>query len=321
MYKCYNNLDDNENSISILKDILSYDDDYEDAISALALIYYMEQDGEALTKLIRTYEGTKSETLIEKYIVEDPTASEESGTYDDTVTLKLTCESGDIIYYTTDGSEPNQKSKLYDGTPLEITNGTTKIKAVAMNSIGVCSIVIELNFVVEYGAPSAPEVTPISGQYSKGEKVKITVPEKCKAYYTLDGTTPTKSSTEYTEEFEMPEGNTVVSVILINDHEQSSSVTKRNYVVAAQSTHTYESALDLLQKKLIEDKVLTSKDKTIDGLAVEFGYQTKTKVDDVEMIIIKFATKSTTKYYGVGVSTGKIYKVTESGGKYSATAY
>jgi len=321
LYLCYDKLKETDESISILKDILSYDEDYKDAISAIAKLYYDNEYGEELTKLIRNYQDTSNKEAISKYIVSDPEPSEKSGSYDDTVSLKLTCGSGDMIYYTTDGSEPTKKSSLYDGTPIEIGSGTTKIKVIAMNSAGVMSNVVELEYIVEFGAPGTPEVLPTSGTYEKGEKVKVTVPEKCKAYYTLDGTTPSKTSTEYTGEFEMPEGNTIVSVVIINDHEQSSTVTKRNYVVNVKTTYSYDAALSKLQDKLIANGVLKNKTTAADGSSVEFGYQTKTTVDSVEMIIIKYSVKGTSKYYGVGVSTGATYTVVEISGQYKATAY
>ncbi|MFR2513188.1 MAG: chitobiase/beta-hexosaminidase C-terminal domain-containing protein [Lachnospira eligens] len=70
------------------------------------------------------------------------------------------------------------------------------MKAVSANSIGVYSKAVEFEYVVEYGAPST-RCNSASGKYSDGEKIKINnIPDKCKAYYTTDGTTPTSSSTE-----------------------------------------------------------------------------------------------------------------------------
>ena len=46
-------------AVNELKDILSYDEDFEDAVKALADIYYKRGDADNLTKLIRKYENGK----------------------------------------------------------------------------------------------------------------------------------------------------------------------------------------------------------------------------------------------------------------------
>ena len=270
LFKCYENSGNEDEAISILKDILSYDENLE---------------------------------------------------------LKFTFDTGAFVYYTTDGSEPTKKSTLYDGSAIEIKNGTTKIKAVAIDSIGVSSDITELEYVIEYGVPSAPDVSPASGKYSSGEKVTINnIPDKCKAYYTTDGTIPTSSSTEYTGEFDMPDGNTVVSFVIINEHGQSSTVVKRNYNVTAKSTYTYNQAESQLKSVLVSKKVLKSDTVAADGSSVNFVYISKTKVNDIEMYIIRYdviknGNTSTAGLYGVDTSSGKVYTVTGSEGSYSAKEY
>ena len=327
LFKCYENTGNVDESISILKDILSYDENYENAVKSLAQIYYKKEDGENLTKLIRKYEDSSCSNAIKAYVVNKPVPSKEAGSYDDNIELKFTSDTGAFVYYTTDGSEPTKKSTLYDGSAIEIQNGTTKIKAVAIDSIGVSSDIAEFEYVIEYGVPSAPDVSPASGQYSSGEKITINnVPDKCKAYYTLDGTTPTETSTEYTGEFEMPSGNTVVSFVIINEHGQSSTVVKRNYNVTAKSTYTYNQAESQLKNVLISKKILKSESTASDGSSVNFVYQTRTKIGDNEMYIIRYdviksGNTSTAGLYGVDTSSGKVYTVTGSEGSYSAKEY
>lgn len=53
------------------------------------------------------------------------------------------------------------------------------------------------------------------------------IPVGSKAYYTLDGSTPTAGSEEYTEPFDIPEGNNVIAVVIIDSHNQASSVVKK----------------------------------------------------------------------------------------------
>lgn len=327
LYRCYESSGNEDEAVNVLKDILSYDENYEDAVKALADIYYKREDADNLTNLIRKNQDGKCKDAVKNYIVSEPVPSKESGSYDDDVELKFTCASGCVVYYTTDGKEPDSKSTLYDGTGIKLETGTTKIKAVAVNSMGVYSSVADLEYVIEYGAPAAPDVSPASGKYSAGEKVKINnIPDKCKAYYTTDGTTPTASSTEYTGEFDMPAGNTVIAFVIINDHEQSSSVVKRNYNVEVKNTYTYSQAESQLKNVLISKKVLKSDSVASDGSGVNFVYISKTKVGNNEMYIIRYdvikgGSTTTAGLYGVDTSSGKVYTVTGTEGSYSAKEY
>ena len=327
LYRCYESSGNEDEAVNVLKDILSYVENYEDAVKALADIYYKKEDADNLTKLIRKYQDGKCSNAVKNYIVKEPSASKEPGSYDDDVELKFTCDSGCVVYYTTDGKEPDIKSTLYDGTAIKLETGTTKIKAVSVNSIGVYSKVVEFEYVVEYGAPAAPDVTPASGKYSDGEKIKINnIPDKCKAYYTTDGTTPTSSSTEYTGEFDMPTGNTVIAFVIINDHEQSSTVVKRNYNVEVKNTYTYSQAESQLKNVLISKKVLKSDSVASDGSGVNFVYISKTKVGNNEMYIIRYdvikgGSTTTAGLYGVDTSSGKVYTVIGTEGSYSAKEY
>ncbi|MDO5382408.1 MAG: chitobiase/beta-hexosaminidase C-terminal domain-containing protein [Eubacteriales bacterium] len=329
LYECYYNTGDTASATDMLKDILSYDKDNEKALKALAKIYSDNKNGDKLTELLRSYKDSPSLKYLSDYKVSDPVANVASGNYDDTVKLQFASgNDDDFIYYTTDKSEPTNKSTIYTGEPIEIINGTTTVKVVAMNKDNVYSNVVEYTYVVDYKKPGLPSVSPASGNYSEGQKITIdNIPEGSKAYYTLDGTTPTKNSTEYTGEFDMPVGNTVVSVIIISSHDQESSVAKRNYVVNASKTYTYDETLSLLRSKLISKSVLKADgETTTDGSKVTFVYHTKTTVNSVEMYITRMdvtkgGTTSTSGYYGVATKTGKCYKVNLSGGTYSVTEY
>ena len=44
----------------------------------------------------------------------------------------------------------------------------------------------------------------------------LTAEDGCSIYYTWDGTDPTTASARYTEPFEVPEGNNVLSVLVVD---------------------------------------------------------------------------------------------------------
>lgn len=329
LYQCYAATDNTDMSIEVLKDILSFDENNEKAIKALASIYNTKKDGTSLNKLIKYYKDKQGYKYLTDYVVETPKPSVEAGSYDDVIKLQFTENSSSTIYYTTDKTEPDKKSKRYTGTAIEIQSGTTTIKAIAISDIGVCSDVVELEYTVDFKKPSAPTVGPASGTYEEGQTVTIdNIPVGSTAYYTLDGSTPTKNSEEYSEPFTIPTGNNVISVVIIDSHNQSSSVVKRNYVVNKAKTYVYNEALEILKGKLISKGVLKSDGTTAaDGSTVTFVYQSRTTVDGVEMFVVRYdvtsktGKTSTAGYYGVATKTGDCYTVTQNGGAYSAAAY
>ena len=75
-----------------------------------------------------------------------------------------------------------------------------------------------------------PNVMPSGGTYTEPQMITIQMPFDCTAYYTWDGSDPTEASMKYTGPLEMPQGNQVLSVILVNSVGLKSSVYRVNYV-------------------------------------------------------------------------------------------
>ena len=324
LYKCYYNTENYDKAIETLKDILSYDSTYADAIKALASYYYKNADGESLTELINTYKDTSCETYIKKYMVSTPTVNKAGGEYDEDISLTLSASSDCVIYYTLDGTTPTTSSNIYSNTAINLNTGTTVLKAIAVNGIGVVSDMLEEEYVLVYEKPDAPDISPVSGTYEQGQVFAITnIPDGATAYYTLDGTTPTTSSLVYTDEVELPVGNIVVSAIIVSSHDQVSSVTKRNYVITATLTYTNLEALTLLQSKLITNGVLKNSTTIANGDTAEYKYVTSTEINSVSLYIYQLndkVTGTTIGTYGIGINTGSIYLITGSEGSYQATA-
>lgn len=88
---------------------------------------------------------------------EAPTASKDSGNYDESFDVELTAESGCEIYYTTDGSKPTTESPKYNGaitvtgTPGESTK--TTIRAIAVKD-GMSSEIAEYEYTLHIPSPS-----------------------------------------------------------------------------------------------------------------------------------------------------------------------
>lgn len=155
---------------------------------------------------------------------------EEDKIYDEVQALELTSE-GNSIYYTIDGSTPTTASKNYSG-PIKLEEGTTTVKAIAVNADKIPSVVVTKEYTVAFPMADAPSVTPSTGQYEEAQKIKVIVPDKYEAYYTVDGSDPDLESIrtiKYSGEIDMPEGSTIFKVVLVDQNGRISDMTIRNY--------------------------------------------------------------------------------------------
>lgn len=174
-----------------------------------------------------------NDSMLEKlsdYVVDEPKFSlEDSTTYDDVQKLLLTAAK-DTIYYTTDGTDPDLTSTKYTSEGIQISEGETTIKAIAVNKKGVPSSISKKIYTVEFPVEDAPAVSPSTGQYDEAVQIEVKVPDGYTAYYTTDGTDPTTASTKYTGPINMPKGETLFKVVLVNGKGRMSGITTRNYM-------------------------------------------------------------------------------------------
>ena len=103
-----------------------------------------------------TYEFAQGNYLISLNrpapAVEAPTFSPEGGTYTEIQTVTISCATpGATIYYTTDGTQPDNGSTLYL-TPITV-NQTTTIKAIAYDSNGNNSAVATVTYTINLPVP------------------------------------------------------------------------------------------------------------------------------------------------------------------------
>lgn len=327
MAECYMNSGRTQEGVNVLNSILEEDKYNEKALEKLVAFYQSVTDGENLTRLVRIYAGTNCEKYVADFMIDAPTASVKSGSYTESFELELFTFEGGKIYYTIDNNDPTVKDTLYS-RPITVEKGELTVKAVSVNEMGVMSEVVELKYVVDHKVPDAPTVTPMSGSYDAGSYVTIeNLRDGEEAYYTIDGSVPTKDSLKYEEPFEMPEGNTIVSVVVINKYGLESSVTKRNYIVAKSKSYTFEEAKSLLITRMKEKGDLTDGELDKNGALVNFEYYTKTTVADEEMYLMYCetvkdgVTARADHYFGVNIRNGKIYVVADRNGSYAVTEY
>ena len=318
----------NDKAIEVLKSALSYDKMNEKALPLLAKLYQDEKKGTELSELIKKYKGTKNEALLSDYKVDEPTSSENPGNFEDSVEINLMASDGCTIYYTTDGSEPTTKSSKYSSA-IKIEKDNVTVKAIAVNSIGVASDVAEFKYSISLKAPDAPVLNPSESDVKVGTKIVIEgLADDEKAYYTLNGSTPSANSSQYSGGITLDKaGNYVISVIVINKHNLSSPVTRVSYNVSEEKTYTKDEAESILMKRLVSNnKVSQSGTMVGGGGTAKLVYQNTTTISGTKMYYIRLDVNSgnstkTEGYYGVGVNNGQCYVITDNNGSLSAVQY
>ncbi len=173
-----------------------------------------------------------------------PTLNPPVGTYntDQQVTLS-TATSGAAIYYTTDGTAPTASSTLYASAIPVAAHGTTKtIQAIAIKSGMTDSGIASGTYVIKYDSVAMPTMSPAAGTYSSSQSVALsTTTTGATIYYTLDGTTPTTSSTQYTGAISLSVGGSTTNLqaIAVKTGMANSSVASGSYVMNFISSPTF----------------------------------------------------------------------------------
>lgn len=224
VYEIQENWDDAE---SVLLDALEYNESDLDLNVTLIELYLSTDQTDKINDYIASITDEELKSELQHYESLAPELSLESGTYDDVQELTIISDEK-YIYYTLDGSEATEQSELYEEA-IQLGEGTTVVRAISVNSEGVPSDEVEQEYIIELPMETAPVVTPSTGQYTEETKITVQVPQGYTAFYTTDNTTPDITSEVYVEPIDMPEGNTIFTVVLVNTNGRYSDVTKRNY--------------------------------------------------------------------------------------------
>ncbi len=215
------------------RNALQYDEKNERAFTGLCALYAAAENYDGLSALKDSAVTEAQQKAIDGAYISEVSFSEEEGEYDDDLSVSLSSPEGYSIYYTLDGSEPTPESgTLYKGEPIALGEGETVLSARAVTEAGSRGPVTAKKYTVTYAAPDYATVTPDGGTFYAPTQVMIRYPADAKAviYYTWDGTNPTAASSRYTGPMEIPEGNNVLSVIVIDRHGLSSPVYRGNFV-------------------------------------------------------------------------------------------
>jgi plastocyanin len=148
-----------------------------------------------------------------------PTANPAPGTYTSSQNVTLAAESGATIRYTTDGSTPTRTSTAYSG-PINV-GATTTIKAIALDAAGNQSPVGTFAYTINNGVPTTPTASPGAGLYRTAQNVSLAAQSGMTIRYTLDGTTPSGASTQYTGPITVDRSLTLKAIAINSSGTQS----------------------------------------------------------------------------------------------------
>ena len=135
---------------------------------------------------------------ITRQVLSPPAIVPLGGTFTNSVMVTLaTFATNTSIRYTLTGVDPDGSSPLYSA-PFLLTNGAT-VKALAFQPGVSTSAVVQASFTIQV---ATPVITPPGGSF--GDSVTVTLAcdtPAAQIRYTLDGSTPTTSSSLYTVPF------------------------------------------------------------------------------------------------------------------------
>ncbi len=163
--------------------------------------------------------------------VSAPTFTVSPGTFEGPQTITIsTGTEGTTIYYTLDGEEPTRTSSPYSN-PLTISENTT-VKAYAVKEGAPDSATTSGTYFIK---PFKPTFSVSSGTYMESKTVGIESETLGTAiYYTLDDSTPTRSSNYYWGPFTIST-TTTVKALAIKDNMADSDVASAEYTIAGSS--------------------------------------------------------------------------------------
>lgn len=331
----YENLENKDTEmIEILKELISLEPKEYEYYEKLIEIYDRNEMLDEISELIDSVTDVSVKSKLSEYSVSAPKFSEEAGTYDSYISLKLTTSGKNKIYYTMDGTEPTQSSTEYTEEIKLEKEGEFMVKAIAVNEKGISSKVVTNEYKIALLVIEGPQITPDGGQYNSETEIVVNVPEGMKCYYTYgpEAKKPTVTDTEYTAPVKMLRGKNIFSAILVSENGIVSEVSQNIYQLSVNRAITYDDALTILQNYFVDNHIAAKVNENefvkTDGRLVTFAYNSMMVIDGNEYYIIdaeekdSSGTKVNVVNYGVDTVTGALKvltKDTENAGKYKIT--
>lgn len=232
----------------------------------IILGYYIEKDN--LRQVAKELWQCTNEAVLSKYaeyVVSPPGFSEKEGVYDKPVRVGIQAEQEGKIYYTLDGSEPDEQAEEYK-KPILLQYGKNVVRAVFINERGVKSESISGIFEIEEPPIADPVVLTESGDYEKAVYIEVSEASECSVYYTTDGTMPDASSERYEGVLPMPMGDSSFKFVAIDVSGRRSDITSVNYHLSVPAMCRESEAVNFCVMSLMATgKLLDTYGHALDG--------------------------------------------------------
>lgn len=309
--QCYIGLGDREYAAQLLENaIISHAMD-EDTLNRfydlLIPVLDEKEEYERINELLLASNDRKLQTRFQQYLAMKPEFGYATGNYEQVISLKITANTTGTIYYTTDGSMPDQSSEVYTA-PLLLDPGEHRIRAVFVNDYGIVSEEAENYYLIDVAVPEKPIVSLESGDYHEPCTIEVTSVEEGKIYYTTDGSKPTENSLLYTQPIDMPLGRTNYRFAVISEDQVMSEVVYRSYDLELDTQVTVNTAIENVKRALMEQHVL----KDMQGYSFEiegryvYEYETLVEIPDLGYY---YKLNEYVLANGVRTPTGRLYAV------------
>lgn len=274
-------------------------------------------------------ESVRSE--YNQYLALPPVFSVPEGEYEDVQILKISANTNGIVYYTTDGSTPDESAHVYTG-PIMLESGAYEIKAVFINEYGRVSDVFSAEYMIHVEIPNMPVVTPDGGDYQVPEYISVEIPKGCTVYYTVDAGMPDQTSLTYSRQICMPLGNATFRFVSYNSDNVASEVNQVEYHLYLDNPRFsgYQAML-ITASGLTERGVLLNMNGEVSGDSGRFSYKATAAFvyeGEIYYLMTEYYTDtsgntySTQTKYAVSVSYGILYKTSvDSNGQYSVSEF
>ena len=219
-----------EKAESVLKKIISLYPDNQTAYGTLVRVYDTTRQTDKIADLFASCTDLEIREKYSAYICDVPQVSPEGGSFTDYITITISAEADAKVYYTLDGTAPGTGSAVYS-EPIELSEGSTRLRAVAVNKKGIESDMVDFTYSVLYPVPDTPKIAPSSGTFTEGmdTSIQVIVPDGCKVYYAFDQKPTEKTGTLYTGPVDMPAGEHTFYAIAVNGYGKSSYASSETY--------------------------------------------------------------------------------------------